>query len=200
MRTISPEELNSILAAHKEWLDSDGKYGSLADLRYADLYCVNLRGVDLRGASLYGSRLRYVDLRGAILRGVDLSYAILSHADLRDADMRYADLRGASLLRVDLRGADLGGAKIGFDAYFASCDGQPIYQTSCGFGSRNATLTLYAAGTESAWLFFTGCFSGTESQLRAAIAEKYGNTPSEQQKYLLAVDYLLSIARANTNS
>ena len=180
MRTLSPEERKSILASHKEWLDSNGEKGSLADLSYAILRSADMRDADLRYANLHGADLSYADLRSAILRDADLFGANLCGADMRDADLR--------------------GANIGHNTCFASCIGQPIYQASCGFGSRNATLTLYAAGAESKWLFFTGCFSGPESQLRAAIAEEYGNTPAEQQKYLLAVDYLLDIARANINS
>ena len=200
MRTLSPEERKSILASHKEWLDSNGEKGSLADLSYAILRSADMRDADLRYANLHGADLSYADLRSAILRDADLFGANLCGADMRDADLRDADLFGANLCGADMRDADLRGANIGHNTCFASCIGQPIYQASCGFGSRNATLTLYAAGAESKWLFFTGCFSGPESQLRAAIAEEYGNTPAEQQKYLLAVDYLLDIARANINS
>ncbi|MFI3244266.1 MAG: hypothetical protein R3Y56_08440 [Akkermansia sp.] len=64
-----------------------------------------------------------------------------------------------------------------------------------GFGSRNATLTLYAKGEESEWLFFTGCFRGTLEELMGAINIKHEGI--EFNKYKLAVDYLLTIARAN---
>lgn len=68
--TMTREELDAILKSHKEWLDSKGKKGSQANLRFADLFGANLRGANLRGADLCGA-----DLRGADLRGADLSFS-----------------------------------------------------------------------------------------------------------------------------
>ena len=44
---MTRKELNKILEEHKKWLDTDGKEGKRADLRYA-----NLRGDDLLGVNL----------------------------------------------------------------------------------------------------------------------------------------------------
>ena len=43
------EKLQEVLAEHKKWLESGGKEGKRADLRWADL-----RGADLRGANIDG--------------------------------------------------------------------------------------------------------------------------------------------------
>ena len=104
------EKLNEILNDHKLWLE--GKGGSRANLRGADLREANLRGADLREADLRGADLRRADLWGA---------------DLRGADLRGADLWRADLWRADLRGADLRGADLDFSAW-------PLY---CGsFGAK----------------------------------------------------------------
>lgn len=82
MRTITPDELNTILENHQHWLkeNCEGWENMKADLSDADLSDADLRGADLRGAYLRGA-----DLRGANLRG----------ADLRDANLRDANLSGA---------------------------------------------------------------------------------------------------------
>ena len=78
-------DLKKILDEHLLWLN--GKGGSRADLR-----CANLRNADLRNADL-----RCANLRNADLRNADLRCANLSDADLRCADLRNADLCGASI-------------------------------------------------------------------------------------------------------
>ena len=76
-------DLKAILKSHKDWLESEGRSGELADLRNADLWCANLKGADLKG----------VDLQGA-----DLQDANLQGADLTDANLKGVDLRGAKIL------------------------------------------------------------------------------------------------------
>lgn len=68
MRTISPEELRSILESHKKWLVGEG--GERAYLIGADLRKADLRKADLNGADLIGVNLRKADLSGA-----DLDYS-----------------------------------------------------------------------------------------------------------------------------
>ncbi len=94
---MTKDELQTILADHKTWLDSDGKNGKLT----------NLTGADLRGADLFRAYLPGADLFGAILRG-----AYLPGANLTGADLRGADLTGANLCYADLRGAILRGANL----------------------------------------------------------------------------------------
>lgn len=99
MRTISSEELKTILENHRHWLaeDCDGWEAMCADLNDADL-----SGADLSCASLH-----YADLCNAILSYADLSYADLSGADLRNANLHYANLSGANLSGANLKGANL---------------------------------------------------------------------------------------------
>ena len=127
---MTQEQINKILASHKEWMKgTGGERADLrdADLRDADLRDANLRDADLRDADLCGADLRDADLRGADLRvanlcgadlrvanlcGADLRDANLRDADLRDADLRDADLCGANLRDANLRDADLRGADL----------------------------------------------------------------------------------------
>ena len=89
---MTQEQINKILASHKEWMKGTG--GEIADLGGANLRDANLRYADLRDANLYG----------ADLYGADLRYADLRDADLRYANLRDADLRGANLYGANLRG------------------------------------------------------------------------------------------------
>ena len=82
---MTHDELQVILAGHKEWLKDNTK-GKRADLRDA-----NLRDADLSDANL-----RYADLSDA-----NLSDAInLKGANLRDANLKGANLRDADLLCI----------------------------------------------------------------------------------------------------
>jgi hypothetical protein len=88
---MTSEEIKKVLDLHKKWLNNEDG-GERANLRWADLSCVNLSGAKLRGADLRETTLRLADLRWA---------------DLRETTLRLADLRGVNLTRADLRGADL---------------------------------------------------------------------------------------------
>jgi len=111
-------DLMDVLERHSLWLESAGKEGERANLRWA-----NLRGADLSGADL-----SWADLRGADLRGADLSWANLRWADLRWANLRGADLSGADLSWADLREANLRGA----DLWGTIGDGARIKSLQCG--------------------------------------------------------------------
>ena len=65
---MTQEQINKILASHKEWMKGTG--GERADLCDANLRDANLCGADLRSAILGGALLGGADLRGANLRGV----------------------------------------------------------------------------------------------------------------------------------
>ncbi len=91
------EELQEILAAHRKWVESEGKEGERA----------NLSGAKLREANLSGAKLREANLSGA-----NLSRAYLPRADLSRADLSRADLTGAHLPRADLPRANLSGANL----------------------------------------------------------------------------------------
>ena len=105
MKTISPEELKTILENHKHWLyeDCEGWENMRANLSYADLRGANLSYANLRDANfsyadLSYADLSYADLRGADLRDANFSYAKLRGADLRDANFSYANLSYAKNL------------------------------------------------------------------------------------------------------
>ena len=174
---MNTEELEEILEKHRKWINSEYG-GKRADLRGANLSDANLRGADLRDA----------DLRDADLRGANLSDANLRGANLSDANLRGANLRGADLRDADLRGADLG-----FDCCFASTIGQPIYQV-CGVGAHRRALTLHAKGLRNDWVWFAGCFSGTEEALREAVEEKYG----KDCDYMDAIEFLIKTAERHS--
>lgn len=103
-----------------------------------------------------------------------------------------ADLSGA-----DLSGADLRGAECGFDAFFGGVKGAPFFQAVCGFGSRNAALTLLAIGAREDWRWFTGFFTGSENELRAEVALRHGDGKASRC-YVRAIDYL--VAQADDNA
>lgn len=56
------DEMRQRLAAHREWVESDGARGTLLDARDADLRFANLRDANLFGVDLTGARLSGADL------------------------------------------------------------------------------------------------------------------------------------------
>ena len=117
------------------------------NLRGADLCGANLRGADLRGANLHGTDLCGADLRGANLRGANLRYTNLHGADLHGTDLCGADLSGADLRRA--RGL--------------------IYAQISFTGHGESGRQLLAVKIDEQVIFFCGCFSGTEADLRVYI-------------------------------
>lgn len=219
------EKLEEILAKHKAWLNRDPE-GKRADLSGENLQGYNLKGADLRKADLSGTDLSFACLKEANLQRADLSkanlkWAILELANLRKADLSEADLSAADLNEAYLReailheanltnaslksanlthaylsDADLSNIVLGFNFCCGGSWGAPIYQAACGFGSRNATLTLLAEGEPEEWRFFTGCFSGTREELEHAVKETHEGTP-EVANYFRAIQYLWETAEAN---
>ena len=72
---MNKEELSIILKGHKNWLN--GKGGSRADLRYANLTDADLRHAGLRCADLRHADLRHANLSGANLSGASLDYSCI---------------------------------------------------------------------------------------------------------------------------
>jgi uncharacterized protein YjbI with pentapeptide repeats len=137
----------------------------------------NLWEADLRGADLSEA-----DLRGANLWGADLRGADLSGADLRGANLSGADLRGANLWGADLRGANLWGAEIA-DKKIVN------YKEVSGIGNSRRQLRCFLL-EDGSFYFMAGCFSGSEEELLAAVAEKYGN----DCEYIDAMNFLKQIS------
>ena len=130
-RTITPDELKTILTKHKEWL-ADNSKGERANLSWANLSSADLRSADLRSANLSWANLSSANLRWADLRSANLSWADLSSADLRSADLRSANLSSADLRSANLSSADL----LIFQyqrhvAYFTNSDG--MLRIGCSF-------------------------------------------------------------------
>ena len=97
MKTITATELNSILAEHQLWFETNSVQGTLADLTSANLINADLEGANLRGANLYGANLRDANLTRAKLWSASLYGANLIDADLTGADLMCADLTGTIL-------------------------------------------------------------------------------------------------------
>ena len=72
--TMTQNELNAILKAHKKWINGE-EGGRRSALHGTDIRGTDLMGKDLRGADLRGADLRGADLRGANLRGANLDYS-----------------------------------------------------------------------------------------------------------------------------
>ena len=128
-------DVESVVAAHRKWLETKGAEGSRANLDGTDLAGVDLGGVVLASAGLRRTDLSDANLAETRLDGADLRYATLSAANcssagfgvaqLRHADLRLANLENASLRGADLSGARLGGAKLNG----ADFDGVTLVQT-----------------------------------------------------------------------
>ncbi len=116
MKNISSNDLKSILASHKLWIDSKYKEGKRANLRNADLEGADLKGANLvqanlSGANLYAANLEDANLYAATLEGANLAYANLSGASLVNADLEGADLVNANLEDANLEGAIVTGTE-----------------------------------------------------------------------------------------
>lgn len=98
-----------LLAGVDAW--NDGRPPT-PDLRGADLFEAQLRGVDLHCADLHGADLRRANLRSADLAEADLSDARLYRANLNRARLQNANLADADLMRAFLSNVDLSGANL----------------------------------------------------------------------------------------
>jgi uncharacterized protein YjbI with pentapeptide repeats len=96
--TFLEQEIFSLLAEHKEWVESQGTAG-----KRLELSDVNFSGKDLAG----------VNLRNALLHDANFRGSELLLADLRGATLVQADFQGANLLGTEFRGANLQGTKFG---------------------------------------------------------------------------------------
>ena len=117
--------IKSGLKAWYEWREINPEV--IVDLRYAELFDIDLGGVKLLGANLRGANLRNADLRrtdfsrttfaeadlrranlnDAILTGADFSFVDFSDATLAGTNLNDANLSGAKLIRVNLSSSSL---------------------------------------------------------------------------------------------
>jgi hypothetical protein len=136
LRTVTPEELKTILDLHRRWRNGEegGIRANLADanlaradlarayladanladanLADANLADANLAGANLAGADLAGANLAGADLAGAYLARANLARAYLARANLAGAYLADANLARANLARANLAGADLARANL----------------------------------------------------------------------------------------
>jgi uncharacterized protein YjbI with pentapeptide repeats len=149
----------------------------------------SLNGASLNGASLNGASLNGAYLNGASLNGASLNRASLDGASLDGASLNGASLNGAYLNRASLNGVSLNGASLN-GAYLngAYLPNNFIYLSISPIGSENGCL--WVMKNENGILKYNrGCFSGTETEFRAAILKKHAGTELEK-KYLAAIDFI----------
>ncbi len=138
------QEIFSLLAQHKEWVESQGAAG-----KRLELSDVNFSGKDLAG----------VNLRNALLHDANFSGSELLLADLRGATLVQADFRGANLLGTEFQGANLQGAKFGGSSGLvarqfggANLLGAELPETLARFDGLTAAAMTYRKARR---LFFT---------------------------------------------
>jgi uncharacterized protein YjbI with pentapeptide repeats len=102
---ILPDE---VLAAHEQWIASNGREGKQAIFD----------GADLSRADFSNKILRLVTLRNCNLVGAKFTATRLFAVDLSGSDLRHTDFRGARIVgtrfdRTDLFNANFSGSRIG---------------------------------------------------------------------------------------
>ena len=121
----------------------------------------------------------------------DLYRANLIGADLKGADLRGADLRGANLYEADLTGADLYGADLRYaNLMDAKIGGATILDyKEIGWIGNNGRLLRCCLLNDNSFYFMTGCFSGTEQELKEKVIDKYGS----DCEYIEAIEFLKNL-------
>src|SRR5712692_7687452 len=123
-KRLTAEELTTVLADHKAWLE-DVRHGKVKqdapDERRANLCEADLDGANLQEATLVGANLQKATLDGANLQGADLSVANLQKAHLFRAKLQEAHLVEANLQEATLVGANLQKANL-YGANFQKAD------------------------------------------------------------------------------
>jgi uncharacterized protein YjbI with pentapeptide repeats len=92
--------LQEVILLHRKWLETEGRDGKRAELRFALLQEADLHDVNLQEADLEGAKLSVADLMRTNLRRANLKGADLWMADLKDANLQGAELQGANLADV----------------------------------------------------------------------------------------------------
>jgi len=80
VRSLS--DLEEILREHRQWIDSEKKAGTRANLDHANLSGANLTGANLTDANLTNANLFGADLTGAYLYAANLDRAIFEPKSL----------------------------------------------------------------------------------------------------------------------
>ena len=184
-QTHTRAELDEILRAHEEWIESSKKRG-----RPAMLFGADLSDAFLSGASLSGAYLIRASLSGANLLGANLSGADLKDGSLSGAVLANANLTGTNLNGTDLDSAQLWGANVHSAVYQAKSNPEIrsiavarnlefiTYSTSpsalvrlrkefldAGYYEQEGKIT-YALKRREAELFWLGCWPWAANQTR----------------------------------
>src|SRR6266478_219741 len=98
-------DLEEILRKHRQWIESEKKAGTRANLDHANLTGANLDHTNLTGANLTDAKLDNASLSRAILYDANLTNANLSLAVLSGAYLGIANLFGVNLDHANLTDA-----------------------------------------------------------------------------------------------
>ncbi len=205
------------LAAHREWLDSDGERGRRLELVIADASALTLRGARLAGCRLEQVRLVGADLYGssldrAELVELDLTAAWLENTTLREARLLHCDLtraiaEGSDFADLHATGCNFTGAKLATsvwlrarvercrfgDADLADCPINLAHFIACDLrGARLAGAVLAGALFEHCDLRgvnFSGCDLRGATFVRCAFAEAYGGPIATAGWVVAAADF-----------
>lgn len=144
-RSVSQDELREILEMHRAYF-RDPSDGKLADLTYADLRSVDLRGVDLTEAevmhaNLSGADLREANLTNAYFFGADFTNANLAGANLTKIKAPDSNLWGANLTNANLVGDHFGGTNL----LYAKLQGADLRDANFK-GARYSKKTTFNSG------------------------------------------------------
>ena len=210
LRTISKEELDTILKKHKMWLNNEpgGERANLSDanLRGANLIKANLRWAnliraDLSEANLSEANLSWADLSEANLREAYLSDANLSYATLSWADLRDADLRGANLKRANLCWTNLSEAKLdwplvcpekGSFVGYKKCRGNLIVELEIQEDALRSSSTTRKCRCSKAKVLSITDLDGSEVNVEYAVSKK-------DSGFLYKVGEVVSVDDFDTN-
>jgi uncharacterized protein YjbI with pentapeptide repeats len=167
LRKLSPEELQHVLDAHREWLTSGKENGQRANLGHTDLQGADLSGVDLREAELVSADLSETHLRGAKLQQANLARAnlqgaIVGGANFGDANLCEANLQEAHLGNANFENADLGGANLS-EAHLGGADFRRSKLTTANLqGAKLLKARLWEADLQDANLEGVRSFLGSQ--------------------------------------
>ncbi len=105
IRSVEPEELAQILAAHELYVRSDRRSGNRADLRATNLSGRNFSGMKLRRIRMNRAELVGADFEGSNLRRVNMIGAKMQRGRLAFADLTRGKLSGINLAEANCEGA-----------------------------------------------------------------------------------------------
>lgn len=101
MKRITQEELNEILASHKEWVKDHSK-GKKLNLKGKNLSHLTLEYMGFQGISFEEVDLSYANLRNCVFNNCRFDNARMAHANLEDCKFENSSLSGVFLNHSNL--------------------------------------------------------------------------------------------------